>query len=116
MKLYLPLALAKNLEAAKSDRGGIDGQMQRANARAARNLRHDESLSGDDRIARQTLIPTALSTDLFPSPGGDGSDGLWVVGEEVPGLAAGFDDVVVAVEHGDGELDGAQVGPDVFDG
>ena len=35
MKLYLPLALAKNLEAR-----GIDGQMQRANARAARNLWH----------------------------------------------------------------------------
>ena len=39
---------------------------------------------------------------------------MGVVGEEVPCLAAGFDDFVVAVEYGDGELVGAQVGPDVF--
>ena len=61
------------------------------------------------------LIPTALSTDLCPSAGGDGSDWLWVVGEEVPSLAASLDDVVVAVEDSDGELVCAQVGPDVFE-
>ena len=48
MKPYFPLALAKNLETAKSDRGGTDGQMHRpapgsADARAARNLRHVEA-------------------------------------------------------------------------
>ena len=62
------------------------------------------------------LIPTALSTDLRPFSGGDGSDCFWVVGEEVPGFAAGVDDVVVAVEDGDGEFVGAQVSPDVLDG
>ena len=61
------------------------------------------------------LIPAALSTDLRPSAGGYESYGLGVIGEEVPGVAAGLDDVVVAVEDGDGELVGAQVGPDVFD-
>ena len=48
MKPYFSLALAKNLETAKSDRGGTDGQMHRpapgsADARAARNLRHVEA-------------------------------------------------------------------------
>ena len=39
-----------------------------------------------------------------------------VVGEEVPGLAAGPGDVVMAVEGGDGAFVGAQVGPDGLDG
>jgi hypothetical protein len=61
------------------------------------------------------VIPTALSTDLCPFAGGDGSNCLWVAGEEVPSLAAGLDDFFVIVEDGDGEFVGAQVGPDVFD-
>ena len=61
------------------------------------------------------LIPTALSTDLCPIPYCDGSYGVGVVCEEVPRVAAGVDDVVVAVEDGAGELVGAQVGPDVLD-
>ena len=39
---------------------------------------------------------------------------MWVVGEEVPCLAAGVDDGVGAVETGDGAPVGAQAGPDVF--
>ena len=44
MKPGLPLALAlvRNLEAAKSDRGGIDGQMQRPAPGSAATLRHLE--------------------------------------------------------------------------
>ena len=61
-------------------------------------------------------IPAALSTDLRPSAGGYGSYGLGVIGEAVPRLAAGLDDVVVAVEDRDGELFGAQVDPDVLTG
>ena len=38
-----------------------------------------------------------------------------VVGEEIPCVAAGVDDVVVAFENADGEFVGAQVSPDVFD-
>ena len=54
------------------------------------------------------LIPAALSADLRPSAGGYGSYGLGVIGEEVPGVAADLDDVVGAVEDGDGELVGAR--------
>ena len=70
--------------------------------------RHDPAPEG-------YLIPTAFSSDLRPSTGGDGSDGLWVVGEEVPSLAAGVDDVVAAFEDADGEPVGAKVSPDVLD-
>ena len=41
---------------------------------------------------------------------------IGVVGEEVPRVAAGFDDVVIGVEYADGEFVGAQVGPDILDG
>ena len=40
MKPGLPLTLARNLEAAQSDRGGVDGQMQRANEPRRASLRH----------------------------------------------------------------------------
>ena len=65
--------------------------------------------------AKNCIIPTALSTDLCPRACSDGSNGVWVVCEEVPRVAAGVDDVVVAFEDADGEFVGAQVGPDVFD-
>lgn len=57
--------------------------------------------------AYSELLPTAVSTDLCPGAGGDGRDGTGDFGEEVPGLAAGIDDVVVAVEDGDVEFVGA---------
>ena len=59
--------------------------------------------------------PTARSSDLCPISAGDRSDGIWVVGEAVPGGAAGVDDSVVAVEHADREPVGAQILPDVLD-
>jgi len=47
---------------------------------------------------------------------GDADDCIRVVGEEVPGVAAGFNDIVTGVEDGDGEVVGAEEGPDVLDG
>ena len=40
MLAHVPFALTENLEAAKSDRGGIDGQMHRPTPRGARQARH----------------------------------------------------------------------------
>lgn len=40
---------------------------------------------------------------------------MWVVGEEVPGIACFVDDIIVVAEDGDGEFVAAQIFPDVFD-
>ena len=61
------------------------------------------------------IIPTALIIDPCPFSCGDGGDEFLVTCEEVPGVAAFVDDVGVTVEHGDGELVGPKVVPDVFD-
>jgi hypothetical protein len=45
----------------------------------------------------------------------DGHDAPWLVGEAVPGIAAGLDDGVVVGEDAIGEMGLAQVLPDVLD-
>jgi hypothetical protein len=55
-------------------------------------------------LTARHIIPTALRTDRGPRACGDGSDTRWIVGEEVPSFAGFVDDVVVIIEHGDGEL------------
>ena len=59
---------------------------------------------------RGALIPSALAFDRFGViTGCDGFDGLDVVGEEVPCVAALRDDLLVGLEDGDGEAVGAQI-------
>jgi hypothetical protein len=53
-------------------------------------------------------------TDGFPSAGCDGCDAACLGKEGVPGLAAGIDDPVVAVEDAVGEISLAQELPDVL--
>lgn len=54
----------------------------------------------------------ALDFDLCPVPRGGEGDEDWVIGEEVPGVAAGLGDLLVVVEHPIGELVLVQVLPD----
>jgi hypothetical protein len=63
---------------------------------------------------RKGIIPTALKLDLCPVAEGDRGDGGLVVGEEIPGLAAFIDDVLVVIIDGDGELVLSQVLPNVL--
>jgi hypothetical protein len=60
------------------------------------------------------LIPTALAIDTRPLASADGRDAFWIGDEEVPGLFASCDDVVVAVPDEPAELIGPQIVPDVF--
>ena len=39
----------------------------------------------------------AVSIDTRPGSGADGPDAVWVVDQEVPGVFAGFDDIVICV-------------------
>jgi hypothetical protein len=62
------------------------------------------------------VIPTALTSDrLGVVAVGDGSDGVDVIGEEVPGIAASRDNLVLCFEDRDGQPVGAQVRPEIFD-
>ncbi|MDP2741003.1 MAG: hypothetical protein Q8O82_20425, partial [Pseudorhodobacter sp.] len=50
------------------------------------------------------IIPTALLSDRFGVIAVcDGSDGIDVVSEEVPGITASVDDLCVGFEDGDGQ-------------
>jgi len=61
------------------------------------------------------VIPTRLNRDLRPFPRSDGCHSARVVYEEVPGIAAGFHDVVVCLPHPQAQLVAPQVLPDIFD-
>src|SRR3954463_7212817 len=59
-------------------------------------------------------LPTRLKSDTRPLPAADGAYAFGIVDQEVPGLSAGVDDVVVGVPDPGAELVLAQVVPDVF--
>jgi hypothetical protein len=52
----------------------------------------------------KTETVQSLSGARGPRPCGDGSDTGRIVGEKVPSFAVFVDDVVVIIEHRDGEL------------
>jgi hypothetical protein len=68
----------------------------------------------DNWSANARLIPSALRLDVCPVAECDRLDGSLVVGEEIPGLTAFVEDVLVVIIDGDGELILAQVLPDVL--
>src|SRR5215210_6385554 len=65
--------------------------------------------------ARPRVIPTRLKSDTRPLPAADGAYAFGIVNQEVPGLSAGVDNVVLGVPDPGAELVLAQVVPDVFD-
>jgi hypothetical protein len=67
----------------------------------------------NDRALRTSIALARY--DRCPGASGDGGDTGRIVGEEIPSLAGFVDDVVVVIEHGDGEFVCAQILPDVFD-
>ena len=60
------------------------------------------------------VIPTRLKSDTRPLPAADGAYAFGIVDQEVPGLSASVDDVVVGVPDPGAELVLSQVVPDVF--
>src|SRR3979409_665613 len=63
---------------------------------------------------RGALSPTGLKRDTRPLPAADGAYAFGIVDQEVPGLSAGVDDVVVGVPNPGAELVLTQIVPDVF--
>src|SRR3954451_9038198 len=59
-------------------------------------------------------LPTRLKSDTRPLPAADGAYAFGIVDQEVPGLSASVDDVVVGVPDPGAELVLSQVVPDVF--
>src|SRR3954469_6707370 len=59
-------------------------------------------------------LPTRLKSDTRPLPAADGAYAFGIVDQEVPGLSAGVDDVVVGVPNPGAELVLTQIVPDVF--
>src|SRR3954454_21527182 len=67
-----------------------------------------------DVSGRALLIPVRLKSDTRPLPAADGAYAFGIVDQEVPGLSARVDDVVVGVPDPGAELVLSQVVPDVF--
>src|SRR3954471_2284567 len=68
----------------------------------------------DQALGTLDFIPTPLKTDTRPIPAADGAYAFGIVDQEVPGLSAGFDDVVVGIPNPGAELVLTQIVPDVF--
>ena len=62
----------------------------------------------------ECLIPIASNIDPCPISGADRAYACWIAGEPVPGLAAGVDDLLVAIPNEGTELVGTKVFPDIF--